>query len=101
MGNKSEKRRKGRAPFTYIKIILLRFPLYNILFDKKMCQVVLKSISKQARSSSNMGEVAKSRFKTPNPNIRRWPLDFLNERDSKLCYPEEIYITRLLLMGQF
>ena len=76
MENKSEKRRKERAPFTNIKIMLLRFPLYNILFE---FQVVLKFISKQARSSSNMGEVAKSRFKTPNPNIRRWPLDFLKE----------------------
>ena len=90
MGNKGGKRRKGRAPFTYIKIILLRFPLYNnILFDKKKCQVVLKSISKQARSSSNMGEVAKSRFKTPNPNIRRWPLDFLKEIQIVAVHPEE------------
>ena len=89
MGNKSEKRRKERAPFTYIKIMLLRFPLYNILFDKKKFQVVLKFISKQARSSSNMGEVAKSRFKTPNPNIRRWPLDFLKEIQIVAMHTEE------------
>ena len=89
MENKSEKRRKERAPFTNIKIMLLRFPLYNILFDKKKFQVVLKFISKQARSSSNMGEVAKSRFKTPNPNIRRWPLDFLKEIQIVAMHTEE------------
>ena len=85
MGNKSEKRRKERAPFTYIKIMLLRCPLYNILFDKKKVPSCAQIYFKTSEVVFLHVGGSQVQVQDPKPKYQALAPRF-PERDSNCCY---------------